>query len=123
MTFPVGRVDFSLQAVMSRPKKHVRAELNIAGPQAKQFYGLLSAQLDAIQSELGYGLQWEDVPSRRDCRVSIYLHHADPDQQEDWSRQHHWLAARLNELHRVLAPRVSALELGPLGRSMGPPIA
>jgi hypothetical protein len=34
----------------------------------------------------------------------------DPEDEADWSRQHEWLAKRLNDMHRVLADRVNALD-------------
>ena len=60
--------------------------------------------------ELGYHLEWEELPTRRDCRVACYLNDIDPENKADWARQHEWLARHLNDLHRVLAPRVKTLE-------------
>jgi hypothetical protein len=40
----------------------------------------------------------------------MYLSDVDPEDETDWPRQHEWLAGRLNEMHRVFAPRVRALD-------------
>ena len=58
-----------------------------------------------------YPLEWEELPSRRDCRIASYLNSVDPEDEADWPRQHEWLAKRLNDFHRVLAHRVKALEV------------
>jgi hypothetical protein len=42
--------------------------------------------------------------------MASYLNDVDPKDKTDWPRQHEWLAKRLNEMHRVFAPRVNALE-------------
>jgi hypothetical protein len=108
MSFPIGRVGFNLNAVMVRPKKVVRAELYITGGRAKAYLDVLKRNKDAIEGELGYPLEWEEM--RQDCRVSVHLADSDPNQTADWPRQHAWLAERLNEMHRAFATRVGALE-------------
>jgi hypothetical protein len=110
MAYSIGRSSFHLAAVMSRPKKQVRAELYIKTDEAKAFFHLLRDQKDAIEQELGYPLEWEELPDRRDCRIAVYLNNADPDDEKDWRRHHDWLAAKLNDLHRVFANRVRSLD-------------
>ena len=73
---------------------------------------LFKRQKDAIERELGQSLEWEELPSRRDCRVSSYLNEVDPEDEADWPRQHEWLAKRLNDMHRVFAQRVRMLDAG-----------
>lgn len=118
MAFPIGRSGFNLGAVMVRPKRQVRAELYISGDDAKAYFRLLSAQREAIEKDLGYPLQWEELPSRRDCRVSSYFNDVDPENTDDWPRQHTWLATRLNDMHRALSGPVKALDI-----SVGPQAA
>jgi hypothetical protein len=99
-----------LGAVMVRPKQQIRSELYISGDTAKAFFHLLREQKDAIEQELGCSLEWEELPSRRDSRISAYLNEVDPENEADWPRQHEWLAARLNEMHKVFANRVRMLD-------------
>lgn len=110
MSYPIGRSQFRLAAVMIRPKNQIRAELYITGASAKAFFGLLRQQKDAIEQELRYPLNWQKLPARQDCRVETYLDDVDPEDRADWPRQHQWLATRLNDLHRVFAQRVRALD-------------
>jgi hypothetical protein len=109
--YSIGRTGFSLSAVMIRPKNQVRAELYISGASAKDYFGLLRMQRDMIEHELGYGLEWEELPSRQDCRIAAYLNNADPENESDWPRQHEWLVKRLNDLHRVFSQRLKTLEV------------
>jgi hypothetical protein len=119
MTYGVGRSGFQLQTVMSRPKRHVRAELAILADRAKDYLARLQTQKGEIEKELGFPLKWEEVPGRHETRVSSELTDVDPELESDWPRQHEWLAKRLNELYRVFAPRVRTLELDtePVGGS------
>ena len=121
MGYPIGRFGFTLSAVMIRKKNKVRAELYISGEKAKGFFASLKEQREEIEGELGYPLEWEELPKGRDCRVADYLNDADPENEADWARQHDWLTLHLNDLHRVLAPRVRTLEakLPPEGEQIG----
>lgn len=110
MPYSIGRTGFHLSAVMIRPKHQVRAELYIAGDDAKAFFYLLKQEHDAVERELGYSLEWDDLPKGQDCRIAVYLDESDPENKEDWGRQHKWLAQHLNDLHRVFAMRIRSLD-------------
>jgi hypothetical protein len=110
MAYGIGRTGFHLGGVMIRPKKQIRSELYISGDRAKAFLGELKAHKEAIEQELGYALEWEELPSKRDCRVSSYLNDVDPEDKTAWPVQHAWLAKRLNDMHRVFFQRVGALD-------------
>ena len=110
MSYSVGRSHCHLGAVMIRPKRQIRAELYLSGVNAKAFFGLLRRQKDAIERELGYQLDWEELPEGQDSRISSYLDDVDPEDKADWPRQHEWLAKRLNDFHRVFSDRVKALD-------------
>ena len=110
MARSIGRSGFRLHAVMVRQKSQIRAEICIMGDQAKAFFGLLKRQKDAIERELGYPLEWEELPAGSDCRIASYLSNLDPEDKTDWPRQHEWMAKRLNDMHRVFADRIGALD-------------
>jgi hypothetical protein len=110
MAYPIGRSSVTVNAVMVRTKKQVRAELYLSGAKAKAFFHLLAAQKDEIDRELGFALDWEELPTGQDSRISISLDDVDPENEADWTRQHEWLAKHLNAMHRVLAPRVRVLD-------------
>jgi hypothetical protein len=110
MNYSIGRSYFSVTVVMIRAKKQMRAQLSILGVRAKEFFGLLKSQKDAIERELSYPLDWEELPEAQECRVSSCLNDADPEDQADWPRQHQWLVKRMNDLHRAFSQRVRALE-------------
>ena len=109
-SYPIGRASFSLNAAMNIRKRVVRAELYITGPNAKAFFWLLNEQKQQIEAEIGSQLKWEDLPEGRDTRISMELQGVDIEDEEDWPRQHEWLAASLNDIHRVLSRRIRDLK-------------
>ena len=110
LPYPIGRTGFRLNAVMRLRARQIRSELYISGSNAKAFFHLLSQQKDTVEQELGYPLEWEELPGGNDSRIAIYLDDADPQDEKDWPRQHEWLAKHLNDLHRVFANRVRDLD-------------
>ncbi|MGD9920373.1 MAG: DUF4268 domain-containing protein [Pseudorhodoplanes sp.] len=109
MTFSTGRSEFHLNTVMSQSKKQIRVELYLLGDYAKRYFHALREQQFAIEQEFGYGLDWDELPSRRDCRIARRLADADPANESEWSRQHEWLASRLTEMRCVFSPRIDQL--------------
>jgi hypothetical protein len=110
MGYSVGRTEFKIGTVMIRPKRQVRTELYISSSAAKAFFFLLLEQKDEVEAELGYPLEWEELPSGRDTRISVYLNDVDPDDEAGWPCQHEWLANKVNDFHRVFAPRIRDLD-------------
>jgi len=74
------------------------------------FFHLLHEQRQAIEHERGYPLEWEELPTRRDCRISVYMTNVDPEDERDWPRQHQWLTSKINDFHRVFLARVRDLD-------------
>lgn len=109
MGYPIGRSNFYIGAVMVRTKRQIRAELYITGSSAKNNFRTLKEQRDEIEKELGYRLDWDELKEGQDCRISSCLGDADPEDREDWRRQHEWLTQKLNELHRVFFQRVRSI--------------
>ena len=62
MAYSIGRGNFNVGAAMNRAKSLIRAELYISGDQAKAFFGLLKRQKDEVERELGYPLEWDELP-------------------------------------------------------------
>lgn len=112
MGYSIGRSNIRVNAVMVRWNRKIRSELYLAGPNAKAFFHLLHEQKDMIENELDYPLQWEELPDGQDSRIAVYLDDVDPEDEDDWRRQHEWLASRLNDLHRVFRHRVKTLDVG-----------
>ncbi|MEQ8827702.1 MAG: DUF4268 domain-containing protein [Parvibaculum sp.] len=110
MSYSIGRSEFSLGATILRRSNQVRADLYTDGPNAEAYFRALENDREAIEVELGYALTWEALPGRRACRIAAYLDNVDPEDKTQWPRQHEWLAGKLNDLHRVLAPRIKTLD-------------
>lgn len=109
--YRIGRSHMGIGGAMNTQKKQIRAELYLMGAPAKTVFGLLRDQKADIERELGYPLEWQELPDGQDSRIAVFLNDSDPADEADWPRQLDWLAERLNEMHHVFAPRVKDLKI------------
>lgn len=115
MNISIGRSGFKLTAIASTwnsekesyDSNELRVEFEI-NKDSEKYYQLLFAEKDQIEAELGYELTWYNMPhkisKRAYTRRSVNL--AD---EGDWENQAAWLLSRLEEFHRIFAPRVRTL--------------
>jgi hypothetical protein len=66
---------------------------------------LLEKQKGQIESEIGYTLEWEELPDGQDSRVARYL-----DGRYGLAAPAQMVGQDINELHRALALRIKALQ-------------
>jgi hypothetical protein len=120
MAYSIGRTEFNLEAATIRQKRQIRIVLYVKGEKAKLHFGRLLQQKSDIEAQIGYALEWDEVPTRQDCRVGSLLQNVDPENKSDWPRQHEWMATRLNEMHQAFVGRVRNLEINSPPDEAGP---
>ena len=106
---PVGRGGFNLSAIADTKGGRIRAEMYIQIGNSIGYFEALRRDSADIESELGFGLDWQPLPGKKACRIAI-TEDLDPKDEATWSEQHRWLADHLNRMHEVLAPRVKDLD-------------
>ena len=75
----------------------------------QNFY-LLGKQREEIDKEFGEPLEWEELPQRKESRVSLRKDIIDPTDESDWQNQHEWVISKLEKFHKkfneVFLPRI-----------------
>lgn len=109
MNFSIGRTGFLLGALLNRPENRIGIELYLSDEDAKAYFGLLYKQKDRIEEELGFPLNWLELPERKACRLLCNLENVDPLDRQHWPEYRQWMKERLERLNTVFRPRVRAL--------------
>ena len=119
MSMGIGRSGFHLSAIASfwnsdkesYESNEIRTELVITDKNSKEYFALLEAKREQIESDLGYSLVWHSPDDTQVCR--IYLRKSIPDLKDEsaWAEHHEWLLRRLENFRRVFGPRVKKLSL------------
>lgn len=120
ITLAIGRSGFSLAAIASSwdssaqsyLSHEIRAEFNITDKASKDYFALLEAEKQLIESGFGEPLVWYNQPDVRICRIyarrSVNLN-----DRHNWNEQHQWLVEKLDKLHEIFSGRVRHLSLNP----------
>lgn len=78
----------------------------------QNFY-LLERQREEIDKEFGEPLEWEELPQRKESRVSLRKDITNPIDEADWQNQHKWIVSKiekfLEKFNVVFLPRLQEL--------------
>lgn len=118
----VGRTGFNLGAnVYTQTNEGGGAVyLWIADAEASAYFRLLEREREAIESELGYALRWDEKPGRKSSSVVV---RGGPDARDrlNWPELHEWMRVRIEDFDRVFRGRVRSLVTPRESDASGPP--
>ena len=86
---------FRLKVTLSKQRKKISVRLVMLGSDAEAYFHLLQEKTEDLEKELkGEGsLEWRVL--KRSYQVALSKRDTDPMNEADWSRQHKWLASKL----------------------------
>ncbi len=109
-TFGIGRTYFQLEAIVSKQKNRLRVSLRLRGADAKPHFHLLHQHAASIEPDIGARLFWAELPNNEVSVIGVDQEVDDLLDEEDWPRQHAWLADMLERFDRVFRPLVRDLD-------------
>ena len=77
---------------------------------AKAYFGLLSEQREEIEKELGFSLEWMELPDRKSSRLLAHGNNSDPSDKAAWPEYHRWMMEKLEKSDSVFRSRVKDLD-------------
>ena len=108
---PIGNpAEFCLEARLSQQKKRIGVRLNLIGENAAAYFHLLKEKQEDIETPFGGTLEWEELPHRKFCVVSLHKSETDPQDEDDWKNQHKWMASKLTKFDEVFRQRLQELD-------------
>jgi hypothetical protein len=109
--FSIGRSNFDLYAAVNSQKNVIQTGIYCSGRHAKPHFHLLKRQRDEIEKELGWPLEWVELPGGNDSRIRVRKEDQNPANKADWRAQHEWVAAKLEALYRAFSRRIKELDV------------
>ncbi len=107
--FGVGRSGFLASAILNTSSNILGAEIYINHDDAKTYFAELMTQRAAIEHELGFALDWRELPGRKGCRILIEHEIPAPLDEAYWPDYFEWLRVKLEAISRVFRPRIRTL--------------
>jgi hypothetical protein len=108
--FAVGKAHFWMNSTVNTQKHWIQVSLSCGGNNALDHFLLLKKEQDAIEKEIGCPLNWEELPGKKEKRISL-RYNTDPTNRDDWPAQHAWLVKYLEAFFNAFAPRIKSLDL------------
>ncbi len=105
----IGRAGFGLNITANTRDARLGVELWMPGEEAKGRFARLIEQRPNIELQLGFQLDWQDLPDAMACRIATWLPDASIEDESRWDEYLAWLEQRLVVMDRVLRPIVKAL--------------
>ena len=106
---PLGRSGFHIASTVNSRDERIGAEVYISHPQSKEFFQKLLVQRQAIESELGFELDWQELPERHACRIAVFRPDSDLAEEVSWPTYCEWLADKVARLSIAFRARVKEL--------------
>lgn len=106
---PLGRSGFHVVSTVNAREHRIGAEVYISHEQSKELFQRLLAQREAIEGELGFPLDWQELPDRHACRIVVHRADSDLADETAWPAYCEWLADKLTRLSSAFRSRVKEL--------------
>jgi hypothetical protein len=105
----IGRSGFGLNITANTRDSRLGVELWMPGQGAKTRFARLLEQRQTIEQQLGFELDWQELPDAIACRIATWLPDASIEDESRWDDYLTWLEQRLVIMDKVLRPIVKAL--------------
>lgn len=105
----IGRSGFNLNITANTRDARLGVELWMPGEEAKARFSRLIEQRAAIEQQLGFELDWQELPDAKGCRIATWLPDASIEDEGRWNDYLAWLEQQLVVMDKVLRPIVRAL--------------
>lgn len=83
-----GSSESHISLTTNTQKKQIACEIYISD--SPETYNMLYEKRESIESELGFQIEWRELPKKKASRI-IYTKDTDVNDQDEWSNQFKWL--------------------------------
>ena len=105
----IGRSGFNLNITANTRDERLGVELWVPRADGKQRFAALMEKKEAIEGQLGFELDWQELPEATGSRVASWYPHGSIEEEQRWDEYLDWLIQRLVKMDQVLRPIVKAL--------------
>ncbi len=107
----LGRSGIYLVAVARVKKESMGVHVALHGTNRKAFYDELLSQKDEIEKEIGYALQWLEMPDKTESHIKLTKENVDVGNKGNWPQHIEWMRKSIDNFHRVFSSRARNLSV------------
>jgi hypothetical protein len=105
----IGRSGFGLNITANTRDERIGVILWMPGARAKEHFANLLKQKTMIETQLGFDLDWQELPDAKACRIAAWYPQASIEDESRWNEYLDWVVQKLIKMDAVLRPVVRAL--------------
>lgn len=109
MNLSIGRSSIHLGGLINSKEATVGVELYLSDDASKSLFQGLLVQRPEIEAELGYTLDWQELPGRQASRIMIARPLSPLADRKNWPVYIDWMKNTLSDFDRVFRQRVREL--------------
>ncbi len=105
----IGRAGFRICPTASQKDDRLGVELYVDHAASKKMFQALLAQQTSIEQQLGFALDWQELPEAHACRIATWRPDSPIEDETQWPAYLDWFVERIVKMHAVLKPLVQGL--------------
>lgn len=105
----IGRAGFALNPTASNKDSRLGVEVYISHDDSKQMFQILLEKKNAIEQQLGFELDWQQLPEAQACRIATWRMQSPLDDESKWPAYIDWFVERLVKMDATFRPIIQSL--------------
>ena len=105
----LGRSGFVITSSVNHRTNALGCHIYIECKDAKHRFAQLLAMRNLIEAQLGFPLEWQELPERNACRIAAYRSDGPLEDEGRWDEYVDWMVARIALMYSVFRPIVRGL--------------
>jgi hypothetical protein len=105
----IGKAGFNLAVTANTRNERIGVELYFSGSDSKKNFADLMTHKAEIETNLGFELDWQELPDAKACRVASWYPDASLEDESRWVEYLAWVERSLVTMDQVLRPILRSL--------------
>lgn len=104
------RSNIHLGVALNIRDERIYVELYLGGEEAKRRFALLLSKRVEIESQLGFELEWMELPDAKASRLARFKEESSIEDEDRWEEYLDWTVKHLIKMDQVLRPIVQSVD-------------
>lgn len=109
LNISLGRSGVHMAAIVNSRESRLGLEVYINHQDSKKYFAQLREQRQSIEAQLGFELDWRELPDKNACRIIILKPDSPLDDEAAWPQYFSWLTDTTHKMDNVFRPLVKVL--------------
>lgn len=109
LNISIGRAGFGIIPTVNQRIGRIGVEVMVAGQTPKEYFKRLLAEKDDIERQLGFALDWMELPDAHQCRIVSWRNDSPLQEEAHWEEYVTWMADRILRIDKVFRPAIKRL--------------